>query len=76
MPLWQSRFSDNMTLSLECFDILNQRKLINEFVSGGSRQEYQTNGIRRYGMLRFVCRLNSSKNREIEERDYRMSADF
>ena len=28
-------FSDNMTLSLECFDILNQRKLINEFVSGG-----------------------------------------
>ena len=61
MPLWQSRFSDNMTLSLECFDILNQRKLVKYHVIGQLRYEYHTNGIRRYAMLRFVYRLNSSK---------------
>ncbi len=54
-------FSENMTLSLECFDILNQRKSINYRVTGDSRIEIHTNGIRRYGMLRFVYRLNSSK---------------
>jgi hypothetical protein len=54
-------FTDNMTLSLECFDILNQRKLIRQYVRGYSRDEIQSNGIRRYVMLRFVYRLNSSK---------------
>ena len=54
-------FSENMTLSLECFDILNQRKSIRYYVIGNSRSEVHTNGIRRYGMLRFVYRFNSSK---------------
>lgn len=54
-------FSDNMTLSLDCFDILNQRKLVKYHVIGQLRYEYHTNGIRRYAMLRFVYRLNSSK---------------
>lgn len=60
-------FSENATLSIECFDILNQRKLINNSVMGLRRMEIFNNGIRRYGMLRFVYRLNSSKKHSNNE---------
>lgn len=60
-------FSENATLSIECFDILNQRKLINNSLIGLRRMEIFSNGIRRYGMLRFVYRLNSSKKHSNNE---------
>lgn len=60
-------FSENITLGIECFDIFNQRKLLHYYVTGQSRYEVRNNGVRRYGMLRFIYRLNSSKKHSNNE---------
>ena len=56
-------FTENMTLSLECFDILNQLKSFSYYVNGQMRSEYFQNNLKRYAMLHFVYRLNS-KNKQ------------
>lgn len=57
-------FKNNITLQLEGFDLLKQRKSLFQTVSTVSRIEQETNNLGRYVMLHFIWRVNSKPKSE------------
>ena len=52
-------FGEKITLKLEGFDILNQRKSVEREMTSSGRIESIHNILRRYVMLRFVWKIDS-----------------
>ena len=55
------------TLSLQWYDILNQRSNISRTIDERSRRDTETNSINSYLMLHFIYRLNMFGNREARQ---------
>lgn len=55
------------TLSLQAFDILQQRSNISRTISAYSRRDSETNSINSYLMLNFMYRLNMFGNRQTRQ---------
>ena len=52
-------FNDNISLQLDCFDLLNQRRNIYHQISAQQYIQRETNNLGRYVMLHFIWRVNS-----------------
>ena len=57
-------FKNNITLQLDAFDLLNQRKSTTQNITTLSRVEYDINNLGRYVMLHLIWRINSKPAEE------------
>lgn len=59
----EKSFNDNITLTLNAVDLLDQRKSVYRVVTAQATQELVTNMLRRYAMLHFIWRFSSKKSK-------------